>query len=154
MTTIIVLSAADVQDHYLSDKKQFVSLDNTNSEPLNISCGVPQGSVLGPLLFLIYIHDFQRSSNLFDFHLFADDTNLFYANKNLTILEALVNNQLIEIQKYLCANKLSLNIDKSNFLVFHPPQKKLPFHIELLPTSQPSEDARLARRQHYRAIRE
>ena len=55
----------------------------------------------------------------------------FYANKNFTLLEAPVNNQLIEIQKWLCVNKLSLNIDKSNFLIFHPPQKKLPFHIEL-----------------------
>ena len=86
-------------------------------------CGVPQGSVLGPLLFLVYINDFNNSSDLLDFHLFADDSNLFYAHKNLRSLEEHLNQQLINIHNWLCANKLSLNVDKSQFVIFHPVQK-------------------------------
>ena len=64
---------------YLSNRRQFVSIGSTKSDTLTISHGVPQGSVLGPLLFLLYINDFHKCCNLFDFHIFADDTNLFYS---------------------------------------------------------------------------
>ena len=94
-------------------------------------CGVPQGSVLGPLLFLVYINDFNNSSDLLDLHLFADDSNLFYAHKNLRSLEEHLNQQLINIHNWLCANKLSLNVDKSHFVIFHPVQKVVDFTINL-----------------------
>ena len=76
-----------------------------------------------PLLFLLYINDFQNTSKLFAFHLFADDANLFFANKSLVILERELNSQLININEWLCTNEVSLNIDKSNFLIFHAVQK-------------------------------
>ena len=116
---------------YLSNRQQTVTVNKITSNPTTISCGIPQGSVLGPVLFLLYINDFNQSSDLFDFHLFADDANLFYRHKSLSILESDINNELVNINTWLCANKLSLNIKKSNFVLFHPPQRKITLQVKL-----------------------
>lgn len=89
-----------------------------------ITCGVPQASVLGPLLFLLYINDVKHCACGIDFHLFANDSNLLCSHKSLECLEVNLNEQLNRVNEWSCANKLSLNIEKSNFVLFHPPQKK------------------------------
>ena len=123
--------AHDWFSSYLSNRRQFVSIGNVTSEHKHITCGVPQGSVLGPLLFILYINDLQNSANDIDFHLFADDSNLFCSHKSLQYLESKLNVQPNNVHEWLCANKLSLNIDKSNFVIFHPPQKKVNYIINL-----------------------
>ena len=116
---------------YWHNKRQFTTIGSMRSEEKFIKYGVREGSVLGPLLFLLYINDFKNSSDLFDFHLFSDDSNLFFAHENLKHLEELVNVHLDNIHIWLCANKLSLSIKKTNYVIFHPPQKKLVYNPNL-----------------------
>ena len=105
---------------YLSNRKQCVSVNGVVSELQSIAHGVPQGSILGPLLFLLSINDITTTSDVFKFFLFADDTSLFYSGKSLKSIELLVNNELKKLSEWLTANKLTLNVDKSNFLIFKP----------------------------------
>ena len=125
---------------YLSNRGQFTSIGATNSEDLPISCGVPQGSVLGPLLFLIYINDFSNCTDTLDLCLFADDSNLFFCHKNLLSLESIINSELSYVKNWLNTNKLSLNIGKSNFVLFHPPQKKVNTSVKLYINDIPLEE--------------
>ena len=110
---------------YLSNREQYVSVNGYNSKNLNVTCGVPQGSVLGSLLFLIYINDIPNTSSKFAFYLFADDTSIYFESGNLEQLQEVVNSELKHIKKWLDANKLALNVDKTNFVIFHSPQKPL-----------------------------
>ena len=109
---------------YLTDRKQMVKLGNIFSESKTIMCGVPQGSVLGQLLFLIYVNDIYISTNKLDFDLFADDTALYLSDKDIYNLEEKINTERLKITEWLEINKLTLNVSKSNFVIFSVPQKK------------------------------
>ena len=89
--------------------------------PFFVEC--PKGSVLGPLLLLLYINDFPNCAKALDTHLFTDDSNLFYADKSLLNIEQVINQELIKVNNWLTVNKLSLNIEKFNYVIFHPHKK-------------------------------
>ena len=117
---------------YLDGRTQTTQIGSYVSKTQNITCGVPQGSVLGPLLFLIYINDIQESSNKLKLFLFADDTNAVYADKNLKSLEFTINQELCKLFDWLTANKLTLNIEKTTFVIFRPAQRKLNYHPKIM----------------------
>ena len=96
---------------YLSNHKQFVSINGYDSGLAEIKCGVPQGSVLGPLLFLLYINDLNQAIKFCKVHHFADDTNLLYLGKSIKKLNKLVNYDLKNLLYWLNANKISLNVN-------------------------------------------
>ena len=103
---------------YLSNRQQCVRVGEHVSEFATVRHGVPQGSILGPLLFLLYINDITQSTPKLQFLLFADDTSIFLAKNDLPSLEKTLNEELEHVSNWLKANKLSLNIKKSNILIF------------------------------------
>ena len=114
---------------YLSNRRQYVFLNDHMSNMQNINCGVPQGSLLGPLLFIIYINDFCKSSDVFSFILFADDSNLFYSHSNPYTLVNVVNSELAKVTQWIRANKLSLNLLKTKYMLFSNSIDTLPMNI-------------------------
>ena len=109
---------------YLSDRYQYVSINGITSDVKPVLCGVPQGSVLGPLLFLLYVNDLPNCSDKLTFHLTADDTNIYFSSNNLNIIQSTLNIELNHVSQWLYANRLSLNIEKTNYVLFHSPRKK------------------------------
>ena len=103
---------------YLSGRTQFVSYNGVQSNTKSIKCGVPQGSILGPLLFLLYINDLQNVCQYSLPILFADDTNLFFNSKDITKLNFMLSEELSNISKWLKVNRLSLNINKTKYMLF------------------------------------
>ena len=116
----------------MTDRKQYVNLNGVDSDTKVITCGVPQGSVLGPLLFLLYINDLPNISNKLKFFLFADDTNIYFESEDLKKIEKTVNNELEKLHEWLCLNRLSLNISKTNFVIFHAINKPKPYVVTIL----------------------
>jgi site-specific DNA-adenine methylase len=104
---------------YLTNRTQVVKVKDVQSDPMYISCGVPQGSILGPLLFLVYINDIINVIESGNPVLFADDTNVLYTDKNLTTLQQVVNQELENISEWFICNKLSVNASKTKCILFH-----------------------------------
>lgn len=114
--------------NYLSNRTQFVELNTDNSsEKLSIDTGVPQGSILGPFFFLLYVNDFNKCTKKFNMINYADDTTLLTTltcENNINVAEK-INEELNHVFIWLCTNKLSLNVSKTKFMTFHRPQKSI-----------------------------
>ena len=103
---------------YLSDRSQFVNLDEINSDIYKVVCGVPQGSILRPKLFILYINDLCKVSNIVKSILFADDRNFYNSGFDLKELCVNINKELEKLNEWFALNKLSLNVSKTNFMRF------------------------------------
>ena len=110
-------------EDYLSNRMLYVTYNNHKSSREKINCGVPQGSILGPILFLLYINDLASVSEFCFSVLFADDTNMFITGKDMNVLCRQLNDDLRNIQEWLQCNKLSLNVLKTHYMVFTPKNK-------------------------------
>ena len=124
----------DVFKNYLSGRRQYVELENVNSDILQIKTGVPQGSVLGPLIFIVYINDIANASNILKCISYADDTSLssihsLFGLKDTSYINENINTELNKISEWLKVNKLSLNVDKTKFMLFHMPQTNIQIPI-------------------------
>ena len=116
-------------ESYLSKRKQYVVTNNTQSDMLELcEYGVPQGSVLGPILFLLFINDIHKSLNNTVIKLFADDTDCFLSGNDFSSLERLAETELNKLQTWINANNLTINYDpkKSSYCIFKPRNKCFP----------------------------
>ena len=113
-------------EDYLHCRTQFVTYNGYKSNQLNVTCGVPQGSILGPLLFLIYINDLPNAAPSLFSILYADDTDMFMSSKDFSELQNVVNENLASISDWLQANRLSINVKKTNIMIWTPKSKSLP----------------------------
>ena len=116
---------------YLSNRKQFVSISGFDSKLKSILHGVPQGSVLGPLLFLLYINDLHNAIIHSLVHHFADDTNLLVFDPSLKSLQKNINIDLKLLCHWLCANNISLNAEKTEYIIFRQKQKVVNFNLKI-----------------------
>ncbi len=119
--------AHNLIESYQTYRKQFIEIDSIKSDILTINTGVPEGSILGPSLFIIYINNISKASKLFKFIIYTDDTTLSITMEiviseiNNGNIEAMINRELAFINDWLTSNKLSLNINKCKYMIFHIP---------------------------------
>ena len=116
---------------YLLNRKQYVSIQGIDSDQAIMEYGVPQGSVLGPLLFLLYINDLHKAVKFSTTRHFADDTNLLIKNKSLKQLKKHLNLDLRKLVNWLKANKISLNRSKTELIIFKHPNKRLNYDLKI-----------------------
>ena len=127
--------ANDFFKSYLKNRKQYTVTNGVESYIDEVKCGVPQGSVLGPLLFSLYINDIYRAGGQDCIRLFADNTALFMYDENLNSLIANVVSKFNELYLWCVRNKLTMNCDKTNFILFHATNKPIPKQMDEIVTS-------------------
>ena len=118
-------------ENYLMNRKQYVVVDNQAPGMQFIKCGVPQGSVLGPVVFLLFINDICNVSNLLKFVFFADDTNSFCSNENVEVLQDTLIRELAKLFVWFSINKLSLNLGKTIYMLFRSRPPDLELHLKI-----------------------
>ena len=99
-------------------------MNNTSSSFLGIECGFPQGSILGPILFILYINDLPRVSTKLKFLLYADDTKILCENTDTKTIIKTINMEMPKIMEWFKSNKLYINVDKTVAMLFHTRQKR------------------------------
>ncbi len=125
----IIGVAYRLMESYITNRKQYVDIDDVQSEMLTLTTGVPQGSILGPILFFMSLNDIANASKWFNFIIYADDTTLsttievILNNINNDDVESKINLEIACINDWLKCNKLSLNISKCKYMTFHMPKK-------------------------------
>ena len=110
---------------YLDNRKHYVRVNNVSSDPRNLTYSVPQGSIIGPVLFNLYINDIVNSSKILKYVLYADDTVLYFAHHSLDQLSYIVNCELKSVVSWLYCNKLTLNVKKTKCMLFHKNSRNL-----------------------------
>ena len=110
-------------ESFMLNKKQQVLYNDNPSDIRSIRCGVPQGSILGPLLILIYVYDLLNVFDMLFTIMFADDTRMFVTGEDINTFATQLNSELKHVSTWLQMNKLSLNLDKSCFIVFKTVKK-------------------------------
>ena len=129
-------SALKLLESYLTDRYQFIQMEDICSDTIGMEVGVPQGSILGPLLFIIYVNDIPNASQLLNAILFADDTSLFSSLTTFMVHNVAninqINGELDNIFNWLCANKLSLNVSKTKYMIFTNKNDPVPHPSEKL----------------------
>ena len=123
--------ALDWFSRYLYQRKQFVHYTGNDSHIETTKCGVPQGSVLGPLLFIIYTNDLPGCLDLTKSILFADDTTIYLSSNNISYLYTTMNGELLKLTDWFRVNKLSLNIAKTNYILFTYQNRQVVTNIDL-----------------------
>ena len=107
---------------YLIQRFQYIYVNDSTSNKLEVKCGIPQGSILGPTLFSLHVNDLPKISE-FNVRLFADDTVLIMSDRDLQNLNKTANAEAKKFENWLSSNKLTLDHDKTNFMLFAPQKK-------------------------------
>jgi hypothetical protein len=121
--------ANDLIRSYLKNRQQYVAIEDSRSSLQTFNIGVPQGSNIGPLLFLIYINDLGNLPLKGIPRLFADDSAMFYPNRDASVIISDMNDDLKILIQFFNSNLLSLNLGKTKYMLFRSPRKKIPVHV-------------------------
>ena len=120
--------------NYLTGRKQYVAIGGVRSEVRDVTLGIPQGSCLGPLLFILYVNDFPQVSPVLNSILFADDTTIGFSHENFNTLVEQLNYELVRVRNWTLANRLTLNVSKTNAIIFSnrfvPDNLDFSFHLD------------------------
>ena len=113
---------------YLDCREQRCFINGSLSGDHFLTCGIPQGTILGPLLFIIYINDLPNCLSNAEPRMYADDTHISFAGNNIQNINTVLNEDLARVEKWLTANKLTLNASKTEFMLIGSRQRLSTFH--------------------------